>query len=79
MLKRHVTPLFQWTKPLGASGESASSMKVMRLSLERRGGVTDRPGEAEGVATGVGRRLLLKIDCGVKPEKTGPDAKARAL
>lgn len=71
--------MFQWTEPLGASGESASSMKVIRLSLERSGGVTDRPGEAEGVATGVGRRLLLRIDCGVKAEKTGPDAKARAL
>jgi len=71
--------LFQWTELLGTSGESASSMKVIRLSLGRRGGVIDLPGDAEGVATGVGRKLLLRIDCGVKAEKTGPDAKARAL
>lgn len=40
----------------------------------------ERPGEAEGVAMGVGLRLLRKMDWGVKPEKTGPEAaKARAL
>lgn len=55
-------------------------MKVMRLSLGRRGGVVERPGEAEGVATGVGRRLLRRMDWGVKLEKTGTDAaNARAL
>lgn len=62
-----------------AIGVSDSSIKVIRLSLPRRGGVIDRPGDAEGVATGVGRKLLLRIDCGVKAEKTGPDANARAL
>lgn len=44
------------------SGDSASSMKVIRLSLLRSGGVTERPGEAEGVATGVGLRLLRRMD-----------------
>lgn len=53
---------------------SASSMNVIRLSLLRSGGVMERPGEADGVATGVGLRLLRKIDCGVKAENTGPDA-----
>ena len=39
----------------------------------------ERPGEAEGVATGVGLRLLRRMDCGVKAENTGPEAaKARA-
>lgn len=39
----------------------------------------ERPGEAEGVATGVGLRLLRRMDWGVKAEKTGPEAaKARA-
>lgn len=62
------------------TGDSASSMKVMRFSLLRSGGVMERPGEAEGVATGVGLRLLRRMDCGVKAEKTGTEAaKARAL
>lgn len=65
--------------PFSGSGDSVSSMKVIRLSLPRAGGVTDRPGEAEGVATGVGLRLLRRMDCGVKAENTGPEAaKARA-
>lgn len=54
-------------------------MKVIRLSLLRSGGVMERPGEAEGVATGVGLRLVRRMDWGVKAENTGPDAaKARA-
>ena len=55
-------------------------MKAMRLSLApRSGGVTERPGEAEGVATGVGRRLLRRMEWGVKAENTLPDAtRARA-
>lgn len=65
--------------PFSGSGDSAFSMKVIRLSLLRSGGVMERPGEAEGVATGVGLRLLRKIDWGVKAENTGPEAaKARA-
>lgn len=75
-----LTPLLHRMASFSASGDSASSMKVMRLSLVRSsGGVTDRPGDAEGVATGVGRRLLRRMDWGVKAENTGPDtAKARA-
>lgn len=54
-------------------------MKVMRLSLARSGGVMERPGEADGVAAGVGLRLLRRMDCGVNAEKTGPEAaRARA-
>lgn len=72
------TPLLHWM-PFSVSGISASSMKVIRLSLLRIGGVMERPGEAEGVATGVGRRLLRRMDCGVKAENTGPEAaRARA-
>lgn len=54
--------MLQWRVPFSDSGEAVSSMKVMRLSLGRSGGVTERPGEAEGVATGVGRRLFLRMD-----------------
>lgn len=65
--------------PFSSAEDSASSMKVIRLSLLRSGGVMERPGEAEGVATGVGLRLLRRMDCGVKAENTGPEAaKARA-
>lgn len=61
------------------SEHSASSLKVIRLSLLRSGGVIERPGEADGVATGVGLRLLRRMDCGVKGVNTGPEAaKARA-
>lgn len=61
------------------SEDSGSSMKVIRLSLLRSGGVMERPGEADGVATGVGLRLLRRMDCGVKAVNTGPAAaKARA-
>lgn len=39
----------------------------------------ERPGEAEGVATGVGLRLLRRMDCGVKAENTATEAaRARA-
>lgn len=73
-----LTPLVQ-RMPFSGSGDSSSSMKVIRLSLLRRGGVMDRPGEAEGVATGVGLRLLRRMDWGVNAENTGPEAaKARA-
>lgn len=73
-----LTPLVH--RMLFSSAEdSSSSMKVIRLSLLRGGGVMERPGEAEGVATGVGLRLLRRMDCGVKAENTGPEAaKARA-
>lgn len=65
--------------PFPSAEDSSSSMKVIRLSLLRSGGVMERPGEAEGVATGVGLRLLRRMDCGVKAENTGPEAaKARA-
>lgn len=61
------------------SEDSVSSMKVIRLSLLRSGGVMERPGEADGVATGVGLRLLRRMDCGVKAVNSGPEAaKARA-
>lgn len=54
-------------------------MKVIRLSLLRSGGVMERPGEADGVTTGVGLRLLRRMDCGVNAVNTGPEAaKARA-
>lgn len=54
-------------------------MKVIRLSLLRSGGVMERPGEADGVATGVGLRLLRRMDCGVNAVNTGPEAaRARA-
>lgn len=56
-----LTPLVHRT-PFSVSGDSVSSMKVIRLSLLRSGGVMDRPGEAEGVATGVGLRLLRRMD-----------------
>lgn len=73
-----LTPLVHRTLFSG-SGDSASSMKVIRLSLLRSGGVMERPGEAEGVATGVGLRLLRRMDWGVKAGNTGPEAaKARA-
>lgn len=55
-------------------------MKVIRLSLGRSGGLAERAGDAEGDATGVGRKLLRRMDCGVKLENMGPDAaSARAL
>lgn len=61
------------------SDATACSLKVIRPSLLRSGGVTERPGEAEGVTTGVGLRLLRRMDWGVKAEKPGPEAaKARA-
>jgi len=73
-----LTPLVH-LMPFSVSGASSSSMKVIRLSLLRSGGVMERPGEAEGVATGVGLRLLRRMDWGVKAENTGPEAaKARA-
>lgn len=73
-----LTPLVH-RMPFSGSGDSASLMKVMRLSLLRSGGVMERPGEAEGVATGVGLRLLRRMDWGVNAENTGPEAaKARA-
>lgn len=73
-----LTPLVH-RMAFSGSEDSASSMKVIRLSLLRSGGVMERPGEAEGVATGVGLRLLRRMDCGVKAENTGPEAaKARA-
>lgn len=57
------TPLLQFREELlGRFGDSLSSMKVMRLSLARKGGVADRAGDAVGVAMGVGRRLLLRMD-----------------
>lgn len=73
-----LTPLVH-RMPFSTSGDSDSSIKVIRFSLLRIGGVIERPGEAEGVATGVGLRLLRRMDWGVKAEKTGPEAaKARA-
>lgn len=64
---------------LFSNSEDSSSMKVIRLSLLRSGGVMERPGEADGVATGVGLRLLRRMDCGVNAVNTGPEAaKARA-
>lgn len=73
-----LTPLLHWIL-FSVSGISVSSMKVIRLSLLRSGGVIERPGEAEGVATGVGLRLLRRMDCGVKAGNTGPEAtRARA-
>lgn len=54
------------------SDMAVSLMKVMRLSLGCGGGVIVRPGEAVGVA--MGRKLLLRMDWGVKAENTGPDA-----
>lgn len=73
-----LTPLVH-LMPFSSSEDSASSMKVIRLSLLRSGGVMERPGEADGVATGVGLRLLRRMDCGVKALNTGPEAaKARA-
>lgn len=86
-VSRVITPLLSstWFTPLvhrmpfTGSGDSASSLKVIRVSLLRSGGVMERPGEAEGVATGVGLRLLRRMDWGVKAENTGPEAaKARA-
>lgn len=65
-----LTPLLQ--RRGSFSGMAVSLMKVMRLSLGRGGGVTDRPGEVVGVA--MGRKLLLRMDWGVKAENTGPDA-----
>ena len=74
--------MLQGAGPFLITGEAVSSMKVMRLSLPappRSGGVTERPGEAEGVATGVGRRLLRRMEWGVKAENTLPAAtRARA-
>lgn len=59
--------------------DSASSMKVIRFSLLRSGGVIERPGEADGEATGVGLRLLRRMDWGVKAVYTGREAaRARA-
>lgn len=37
-----------------------SSLEDILGSFARRGGVTDRPGDAEGVAKGVVRRLDLR-------------------
>lgn len=57
------TPLLQCREELlGRAGDPLSSIKVMRLSLGREGGVADRAGDAVGVAIGVGRRLLLRMD-----------------
>lgn len=56
-----LTPLVH-RMPFSGSGDCVSLMKVMRLSLVRSGGVMERPGEAEGVATGVGLRLLRRMD-----------------
>jgi len=70
-----LTPMLHGAGPFPAAGDTASSTKVMRFSLLRRsGGVTERPGEAEGVATGVGLRLLRRMEWGVKSENTLPDA-----
>jgi len=46
-----------------------TSLKDILGSFARSGGVTDRPGDAEGVARGVVRRLDLRIDWGVNPAK----------
>lgn len=69
-----LTPMLHGSGPFPTSGDTASSTKVMRFSLLRSGGVTERPGEAEGVATGVGLRLLRRMEWGVKSENTLPDA-----
>jgi len=39
-----------------------TSLKDILGSFARSGGVTDRPGDAEGVGRGVVRRLDLRID-----------------
>ena len=50
-----------------------SSTKDSLGSFARRGGVTDCPGDAQGLAGRAVRMLDLRIDFGVKPGKAEAD------
>lgn len=59
-----------------------SSMNEILVSLSRKGGVRDLPGDREGDAKGVARRPDLRMDWGVKsdnPEEVTDMAKVLAF